>query len=97
MDKNDYLAEVTKRLTKLFRASKEGYKISDMDRHRLEGFIHAGIFMKIVTPVEMSELLEDVHYSIFGKTIQERKSEKSANWSDIEIDYDKFDSPTYLR
>ena len=97
MDKNDYLAEVTKRLTKLFRASKEGYKISDMDRHRLEGFIHAGIFMKIATPAEMSQLLENVHYSVFNISIQERKSEKSTNWSDIEIDYDKFDSPTFLR
>ena len=97
MDKNDYLVEVNKRLTKLFKASKEGYKILDIDRHRLEGFLHAGVFMKIVTPAEMSALMENVHYSIFGKTIRERKSEKSTNWSDIEIDYDKFDSPTYLR
>jgi hypothetical protein len=90
-------AEVNNRLTKLFRASKEGYKIPDIDRHRLEGFMQAGIFMKIVTPAEMSALMEDVHYSIFGKTIRERKSEKPTNWSDIEIDYAKFDQPTYLR
>jgi len=97
MDKNDYLIEVNKRLTKLFKAQTEGYKIPDIDRHRLEGFMHAGIFMKITTPAEMSELMEDIHYSVFGKTIGERKLEKSANWSKIEIDYDKFDSPTYLR
>lgn len=97
MDKSDYLAEINNRLTKLFKASKEGYKIPDIDRHRLEGFMQAGIFMKIATPAEMSELLEDVHYAVFGKTVQERKSELSTNWSDIEIDYDKFDSPTYLR
>ena len=97
MDKNDYLIEVTTRLTKLFKASKEGYKIPDIDRHRLEGFLHAGIFMKIATPAEMSALMEDVHYSIFGKTIQDRKSKKLANWSDIEIDYEKFESPTFLR
>jgi hypothetical protein len=97
MDKNDYLAEISNRLNKMFRASKEGYKVPDEDRHRLEGFIHAGIFMKVATPAEMSTLMEDVHYSIFGKTIRERKSEKSTNWPDIEINYDKFDSPTYLR
>ncbi len=97
MDKNEYLSEVNKRLTKLFKASKEGCKIPDIDRHRLEGFLHAGIFMKIATPAEMSALMEDVHYSIFGKSIKERKSEKSTGWSDIEIDYDKFDSPTFLR
>ena len=97
MGKDDFLAEVNERLTKLFRASKEGYKIPNIDRHRLEGFMQAGIFMKIATPAEMSALMEDVHYSIFGKTMRERRSEKSTTWSDIEIDYDKFDSPTYLR
>ena len=97
MDKSDYLAEVTKRLTKLFRASKVGYKIPDIDRHRLEGFVQAGIYMGIATPAEMSALMEGIHYSVFGKTTKERKSEKPPNWSDIEIDYDKFDSPTFLR
>jgi hypothetical protein len=97
MDKSDYLAEISNRLTKLFKASKEGYKIPDIDRHRLEGFMQAGIFMGVATPVEISVLLEDVHHSIFGKTIRDRKSELSATWTDIEVDYDKFDSPTYLR
>ena len=97
MDKKEYLDEVNKRLTRLFKASREGYKIPDIDRHRLEGFLHAGIFMKITTPAEMSALLEKTHYSVFEKTIQERRSEKSTSWSDIEIDYDKFDSPTFLR
>jgi hypothetical protein len=97
MDKSDYLAEISNRLTKLFKASKAGYKFPDIDRHRLEGFMQAGIFLQIATPAEMSALMEDVHYSIFGKTIGERKSEKSTNWPDFDIDYDKFDSPTYLR
>ncbi len=97
MDKHDFLSEVREQLTKKYRASKEGYKIPDIDRHRLEGFIHAGIYMEIVTSAEMSELLEEIHYSIFGKTIQERKAEKFANWSDMEIDYDLFDAPTFLR
>ena len=97
MDKSDYLAEVSNRLIKMFRASKEGYKIPDIDRHRLEGFMHAGIFMGVATPVEMSKLLEEAHYSVFGKTIKERKSEKPASWPDFDINYDKFDSPAYLR
>jgi hypothetical protein len=97
MDKSDYLAEISKQLIKMFRASKEGYKIPDIDRHRLEGFMQAGNFLEVSTSAEMAELLEDVHYSIFGKTIQERKSEKTASWPDFDINYDKFDSPTYLR
>jgi hypothetical protein len=97
MDKERFIAEVTNRLTKLFRASKEGYKIAGSERHRLEGFIHAGIFMEVATTIEMSKLLENLHYSVFGKTIQGRKSEKAASWSDFDINYDNFDSPTFLR
>ena len=97
MDKSDYMAEIQNRLNKIFRASAEGYKVPDIDRHRLEGFMQAGVFLKIATPAEMTSLLEEVHYSVFGKTIQERKAEKSAGWSDIEVDYGQFDSPTYLR
>ena len=97
MDKSDYLAETRNRLNKIFRASAEGYKVPDIDRHRLEGFMQAGVFLKVVTPAEMTSLLEEVHFSVFGKTIQQRKAEKSTGWSDIEVDYGQFDSPTYLR
>ena len=97
MDKSDYMAEIQNRLNKIFRASAEGYKVPDIDRHRLEGFMQAGVFLKVVTPAEMTSLLEEVHYSAFGKTIKERKADKSAGWSDIEVDYGRFDSPTCLR
>ena len=97
MDNSDYFAEISNHLTKLFKASKEGYKIPDIDRHRLEGFIHAGIFLNITTRGEMTNLMEQAHYAVFGKTIEERRSDKTISWSDIEIDYVKFDSPTFLR
>ena len=97
MDKSDYMAEIHNRLNKIFRASAEGYKVPDTARHRLEGFMQAGVFLKIVTPAGMTGLLEEVHHSVFGKTIQQRKAEKSAGWSDIEVAYGQFDSPTYLR
>ena len=97
MNKSDYLTEVSDRLNKMFRASIEGYKIAAIDRHRLEGFMQAGIFMKVTTLGEMTNLMEQTHYTVFGKTIEERRSDKTISWPDIEIDYDKFDSPTYLR
>jgi hypothetical protein len=97
MDKNDFITEVSDRLNKVFRASKEGYKIPSIERHRLEGFIQAGVFMKVATQAEMSKLLEDTHYSIFEKTIQGRKLEKTASWSDFNINYEKFDTPIFLR
>jgi hypothetical protein len=50
MDKSDYMAEIQNRLNKIFRASAEGYKVPDIDRHRLEGFMQAGVLLKIATP-----------------------------------------------
>ena len=97
MDKSDYMAEIQNRLNKIFRASAEGYKVPDIDRHRLEGFMQAGVFLEIAAPTEMTSLLEEVHYSVFAKTIQQRKAAKSPGWADIEVDYGQFDSPTYLR
>ena len=42
MDKSKYISEVKNRLTRMFNASKEGYIIPDIDRHRLEGFMQPG-------------------------------------------------------
>jgi len=49
MNKEKFLSEVTNRLSRQFHASKEGYRIADSERHRLEGFIQAGIFLQIAT------------------------------------------------
>jgi len=97
MDKSEYIAEVKKRLVWIFKASKEGYKIPDMERHRLEGFMYAGVFLGLATQAEMRTLLENTHVAIFGETVEERKKGKSATWPDIEINYDQYDSPTLLR
>ena len=97
MDKNKYLTEVTNRLTSLFNASKAGYKLPNIERHRLEGFIQAGVFLNITTQPEMSDLMESIHITVFGKTPAERKAQKSASWPDISIDYDQFESPTFSR
>ena len=97
MDRNEYVVEVTTKLTNLFKASKAGYKLPDIERHRLEGFIQAGVFLKLVTKIEMSGLMDSVHFSVFGKTIAERKTQKRVAWPEITIDYDSYDSPTFER
>jgi len=38
MNKGEFLNEVEKRLSKMFTASKEGYKAAPVERHRLEGY-----------------------------------------------------------
>jgi hypothetical protein len=97
MDKDRFINEVTNRLSTLFRASKEGYKIVESERHRLEGFIQAGIFLELVSMDETKGLMGDIHCSVFGKSIEERNRDKAAIWKDAEADYEKYEIPTFQR
>jgi hypothetical protein len=97
MNKQKFLSEVQDKLIKIFNASKEGYKVPEVQRCRLEGFIHAGVFMKLVSNAEIQELINETHLSIFNMTIEERKLSKGATWSDESIDYSQYDMPTFER
>jgi len=96
-DNEKFTQEVERKLQKLFSASKEGYKPPDIERQRLTGFIHAGVFMGIATNKEMHDLMEATHYSVFGKTIKERKETQQISWEGHDINYDQYEQPTFER
>ncbi len=89
--------EVEKRFQRLFKASKDGYKLPDMERHRLAGFIQAGVFLNLTSNAEMQALMDAVHVSVFGQTISERQESLSITWNDEGVDYSHFDQPTFER
>ncbi|WP_374972762.1 hypothetical protein [Spongiibacter marinus] len=97
MDKDAFIVEVEKRLLIIFKSARDGYKPSPTDKNRLEGFMQAGVFLGVVENAEMSALMERTHFTVFGKSIAERKTERSMKWSDEAIDYSQFESPTYER
>jgi len=97
MNKEDFLNEVERRLSKMFYASKEGYKNSTVDKHRLEGFMQAGVFLGLVSNKELSVLMDAIHHSVFGISIKERRDSKSDSWKNDTIDYSVYDQPTYER
>lgn len=97
MNADLFLKEVEKRLTNMFSASKEGYKISVVERHRLEGFMQAGVFMKLTDNSELSKLMDSVHFAIFGKNLQQRQSESSFQWTETTVDYTQYEQPSYER
>ncbi len=96
-DRDEYLQEVKNRLGRMFRASKDGHKASPMERHRLEGFIQAGSSLGLATSDEMEALMDQVHFDILEKTIDERKSKQSSLWSAETIDYSQYENPSYER
>ena len=97
MNKDKYINEVDKRLSQLFLASKEGYKATPVERHRLEGFMNAGVVMGLVSNSELAALMDNIHLIVFGKTIRQRKSERPTNWAEEVIDYSGYEQPTYER
>jgi len=97
MNREYYLNEVEKRLNRIFTASKEGYKTPPVERHRLEGFMAAGVFMGLVTNAELAKVMDEIHVRLFGKTIEQRKVELPGSWQEEDIDYSFYDQPTFER
>lgn len=59
--------------------------------------MQAGVFLGIATNKELSELMEDVHQSVFGESIAERRQRRSEKYHADDIDYDQYEPPTFLR
>lgn len=96
-DQKAYIHEVEKRLRRMFRASRDGHKAAPAERHRLEGFMQAGTFVGLAASDELKSLMNQVHIDVFGKTIQDRKSELSTPQVPENIDYSQYEQPTYER
>ncbi|MFK0574078.1 hypothetical protein [Endozoicomonas sp.] len=97
MDKQYFLDEVEKRLARLSSASKQGYPPSPLERHRLEGFMEAGVFLRLVTPQELIELKERTCQTIFGMSVAERIKHKKRSWPVEDIDYSQYEKPPDTR
>lgn len=93
----DFLQEVEYRLALMFRASKDGHKASPIDRHRLEGFMQAGVFLELAPSDEIQALMERVHFDIFEKTIEQRQKDLTVTWQSETLDYSRFEAPSYER
>jgi len=59
--------------------------------------MHAGVVMGFVSNAELSNFMDEIHMQVFGKTIQQRKLERAAQWDDEVIDYSGYDQPTFER
>ncbi|WP_062266708.1 hypothetical protein [Endozoicomonas arenosclerae] len=97
MDKKQFITEIERRLRELFSASKRSQRLPSSVKHRCEGFMHAGVFMGLVTNDELETLMEQIHLDIFGKTIEQAKRDKAYLWQEEVTDYSLYDSPPKAR
>ena len=62
--KDKFINEVKRRIKIIFNASKEGCRVSSMEKHRVEGFMQAGVFLGIVSNEELYGVMQKEHISI---------------------------------
>lgn len=97
MNKEPFMKEVERRFIQLFKVSKSGHPIPPVERHRLQGFMQAGVFMELCNRSELNEVMERTHLEIFRKTIEQRKVDAPISWIYEETDYSPYETPAYER
>lgn len=59
--------------------------------------MQAGVFLGIATNTELNELMEEIHQSVFGESIAERRQSRTGKYQEDAVDYDQYEPPTFLR
>lgn len=93
----DFSTELKRRFTQMCRASKEGYKASPTERHRLEGFIQAGVYVGLIDNPSAKAILEDTYHDVFQQPMSTAAKSNTTNWQLELRDYSLYDTPAYLR
>jgi len=70
-----FLDACTEQLIALYTASKNGKKV-DAEKYRVQGFMHAGEMLGVITNEEGKSLIAELHLRVFGETIDERATRK---------------------
>jgi hypothetical protein len=73
---NMFIEACTTQLVSLYTASKEGKNV-DADKYRVQGFIHAGELLGVISKKQGRALIADLHFQVFGETIEDRAKRKS--------------------
>lgn len=70
-----FLDACTEQLIALYTASKNGKKV-DAEKYRVQGFMHAGEMLGVITNEQGKSLIAELHLQVFGETIEERATRK---------------------
>jgi hypothetical protein len=91
-----YQEELESRIARMCRLSAEGYKSTPMERHRLEGFIQAGVFLGLTSNSDVQTLLDKVYLAVCGKPLKEAGAHV-IEWEANSNSYKHYEAPAYLR
>ena len=74
-ERTKFINACTEQLISLYTASKDGKNV-DADKYRAQGFMRAGELMGLISKEQGQALIADLHFQVFGETIDERTTRK---------------------
>ena len=77
MNKDEYLDCCQAQLLKVFSLAKN-HKKDDKQKFRVEGFIHAGKTLGVISHVEAVDVIAQAHFQVFGESIEARQNRKAS-------------------
>ena len=97
-DKHCFVTALQQQFTQIFCLSKAG-KDNSAERLRAQGFIHAGELLQLCHRQDVQQLMEAVHFQVFGCSIAERQPKESTRRQQAlqQGDYSYFDEPAFER
>ena len=97
--KQTYLEGMVKRLQKLYVYGEAHPDEKPALEANLEGFVEAGLLIRLVTRAELQEVIDAQHIKIFGMSREQRKKEKAgaSDNAELERDWSGYDLPPSSR
>ena len=92
-----YLEDLRHLLSTLYGMEDEQSDTYQAHRNHLDGFVHAGLHIKLVTKNELQKVVESEHLKAYGKTREERSIDKKLPKSRPVYDWTIYDTPTINR
>ncbi len=77
MNEKQLIEHWRKDLRVILQLTKDG-KPDDKKKHRAEGFLYAIRMAGLISSDEATRIIEEVHYQVFGESVEQRKERKDA-------------------
>ena len=92
-----YLEDLRHLLSTLYGVEDEQSDTYKAHKNHLDGFVHAGLHIKLVTKNELQKIVESEHLKVYGKTRNQRSAERQLPGDPLEVDWASYDKPAIER
>jgi hypothetical protein len=91
-----FLESVKQQLRDFYQDLRHTSKANEINKARIEGYMLAGVQIGLTNNEELKDIMINVHYEVFGKSIEQRRIEYALEYRSEEH-WEIYDSPSYER